>query len=291
MGPLELVKLTPLMQRTSGRTEIRIGLIDGPVALDNPGLAGQNILEVTSKSAASCSRINSAACIHGTFVAGMLCAKRGSAAPAICPDCTLLVRPIFSEITSTSGDMPSARPEELASAMVETINAGARVVNLSAALVQVSVQGERELERALGYAVNRNVIVVVAAGNQGTVGSSVITRHPWVVPVAGCDLQGTPIPESNLGSSIGRNGLMAPGKDIASLGTSDKLQTLGGTSAAAPFVTGAIALLWSEFPKASAAQIKWAATRAAQRTRKTVAPPLLNAWAAYEVMSAAYPTN
>src|SRR5262249_32438106 len=104
MGPLELVKLTPLMQRTSGRTEIRIGLIDGPVALDNSDLAGQNIQEVTSKSGASCSRIHSAACIHGTFVAGMLCAKRGSAAPAICPDCTLLVRPIFSEITSTSGD-------------------------------------------------------------------------------------------------------------------------------------------------------------------------------------------
>jgi len=36
MHPLEIVRLTALMQRTSGRAEIAIGLIDGPVALDHP---------------------------------------------------------------------------------------------------------------------------------------------------------------------------------------------------------------------------------------------------------------
>src|SRR5262249_36560772 len=193
---------------------------------------------------------------------GMLSARRGSGAPAICPDCTVLVRPIFSEIAPINGDMPSAGSDELATALVEAINAGARVINLSAALVQSSAKGDRELEAALSYAVSRNVIVVAAAGNQGTVGSSTITRHPWVVPVTGCDLRGALTPESNLGSSIGRNGVMAPAKDIASVGTSGKPQTLGGTSAAAPFVTGTIALLWSEFPNASAAQIKSAVTQA-----------------------------
>ncbi len=33
MSPLDLVKLTALMERTSGRTELIIGLIDGPIAL------------------------------------------------------------------------------------------------------------------------------------------------------------------------------------------------------------------------------------------------------------------
>ena len=287
VGPLELVKLIPLMQRTSGRAEIMVAVIDGPVAIDNSDLAEQSIRKVGGKSTSSCSRVNSVACVHGTFVAGMLSAKRGSAAPAICPGCTLLVRPIFSEITSIDGDVPSAAPEELATALVETINAGARVINLSAALIQSTAQGERELETALRYAVSRNVIVVAAAGNQGTIGSSVITRHPWVIPVTGCDLRGTLTEESNLGNSIGRNGVMAPAKDIASLGTNGKPQTLGGTSAAAPFVTGTIALLWSEFPKACAAQIKSAVTQAWQQRRRTIAPPLLNAWAAYQVMSTA----
>lgn len=287
MGPLDLVNLTPLMARTTGRAEIKIGLIDGPVAVDHPDLAGQNVREVPGKQSGACSTASSLACMHGTFVAGMLSAKRGSPAPAICPDCTLLVRPIFSETASTNWDMPSAKPEELASAIIETVNAGARLINLSAALAQPSAKGERELEQALDYAAKHNVIITVAAGNQGTVGSSVLTRHPWAIPVAACDLQGRLTAESNLGSSIGRHGLTAPGKDITSLGTDGKPQTSGGTSAAVPFVTGAIALLWSEFPSASASAVKLAVTGVGPPSRKTVVPPLLDAWAAYQALTSA----
>jgi len=285
MGPLDLVNLTPLMARTSGRAEIKIGLIDGPVALDHPDLAAPNIHLVPGKQSGACSTANSVACLHGTFVAGILMAKRGSAAPAICPGCTLLVRPIFAETASANGDMPSAKPEELAQAIVETVNAGAGLINLSAAITQPSANGERELEEALNYAARRNVIVVVAAGNQGTVGSSVITRHSWTIPVAACDLQGRMMAASNLGSSIGRHGLTAPGDEITSLAADGKPQTFGGTSAAVPFVTGAIALLWSEFPGANAAHVKLAIMQAGGQRRKTIAPPLLDAGAAFDAMT------
>jgi subtilisin family serine protease len=285
MRPLELVKLDRLMERSSGRPQVVIGLIDGPVAMDHPDLSRANIREMPGPQSASCSLTSSVACMHGTFVAGILLAKRGSPAPAICPDCLLLVRPIFPEAGAVNGDMPSATPAELAAAIVETVEAGARVINLSAALLQPSQQGEHKLGQALDFAAARGVITVAAAGNQGTVGSSAITRHPWVIPVTGCDLQGRPTAESNLGSSIGRWGLAAPGQNITSLGTNGKPQTFGGTSAAAPFVTGAIALLWSEFPNASAARIKLAVTQAGRRPRRTIAPPLLDAWAAYEAMT------
>jgi subtilisin family serine protease len=132
------------------------------------------------------------------------------------------------------------------------------------------------------------VITVAAAGNQGTVGSSAITRHPWVIPVAACDTRGKPLSESNLGRSIGRRGLSAPGKNVTSLGTNGQPQTFGGTSAAAPFVTGAIALLWSEFPGATAAQIKLVTTQANLAGRGTIAPPVLDAWAAYQTMAAVH---
>jgi subtilisin family serine protease len=128
------------------------------------------------------------------------------------------------------------------------------------------------------------VIVIVAAGNQGTVGSTAITCHPWVIPVVGYDLQGRPMNHSNLGGSIGRRGLGAPGDRITSIGANGKPLTLGGTSAAAPFVTGAIALLWSEFPAATATEMRFAATQAHMPRRTTVVPPLLDAWAAYQVM-------
>ncbi len=286
MGPLDLVKLSPLMQHTAGRREIAIGLIDGPINVSHPDLVGSSIQEIPGKAPGTCSRAGSIACIHGTFVAGILSARRGSSAPAICPDCTLLVRPIFAEGMAGNGDMPSATPAELASAITDTVNAGARVINLSAALLQPSPLGTRELGQALDFAAARGVITVAAAGNQGTVGSSIITRHPWVIPVAGCDLRGWPVGESNFGSSIGRRGLSAPAQDISSLGTDGDRRSFGGTSAAAPFVTGTIALLMSEFPSATAASIKLALLQANGGSRNTVVPPLLDATAAYQRMTA-----
>ena len=284
MVPLDLVRLSSLMRRTSGRREISVGLIDGPVNTSHPDLAGSSIQEVPGKLRGTCAHSSTTACVHGTFVAGILSARRGSAAPAICPGCTLLVRPIFAE-TGSNGDMPSATPEELAAAIADTVGAGARVINLSAALLSPSAKGERELTQALDFAAARRVITVAAAGNQGMVGSSAITRHPWVIPVAGCDVSGRPLDESNFGSSIGRRGLSAPAQDIASLGLNGRPRRFHGTSAAAPFVTGTIALLLSEFPSASDSEVKLALL---QGRRNTVVPPLLNAADAYDRMTARY---
>lgn len=284
MDPLDLVKLTALMERTSGSPELKIGLIDGPVVTRHPDLAGEHLREIPGRNGGACTQANSAACLHGTFVAGILSAKRGSVAPAICPNCTLLVRPIFTETAAANGEMPNATPEALAEAILDCIDAGARVLNVSAALSQPSLKSERALEEALNGAARRGVLVIAAAGNQRTLGSTAITCHPWVIPVVGYDLQGRPMNHSNLGSSIGRRGLGAPGDRITSIGANGKPLTLGGTSAAAPFVTGAIALLWSEFPTATATEMKLAAAQAYVPRRRTVVPPLLDAWAAYQVM-------
>jgi len=118
--------------------------------------------------------------------------------------------------------MPSATPGELAEAIIDSVDAGVRVINLSAALVQPVPNGESSLEEALRYAAHRGVMIVAAAGNQGTVGSSAITRHPWVIPTAACDTHGRPLRASNLGASIGRRGLSAPGENVTSLGTNGK---------------------------------------------------------------------
>ena len=286
MSPLQLVQLVRLMEKTRGRPEIAIALIDGPVATDHPELADAAIRQIPAKLKGTCSRADTVACIHGTMVAGILSARRGSAAPAICPECTLLVRPIFAE-TGGNGRIPNATPEELAEAIVDSVDAGARVINLSSALAQPSSKGEKKLEEALNHAAQRGVITVAAAGNQSMVGSSAITRHPWVIPVAACNIRGRPLSESNFGGSIGRWGLSAPGENVMSLGANGKTQTFGGTSAAAPFVTGAIALLWSEFPDASAAEVKLAITRCGREPRNALVPALLDAGAAHQVMVAA----
>lgn len=290
-NPLDLVNLTPLMELSSGRAETMIALIDGPLATDHKALSSTNIREIPGRLRGTCARANSVACMHGTFIAGILSASRGSDAPSIAPGCTLLVRPIFAETTSENPDMPSATPQELATAIIDCVEAGAHVINLSAALAQLSGKGERRLEEALDYSSKQGSVVVAAAGNQGSIGSSAITRHPWVIPIVACDLRGRPIGYSNFGNSIGRRGLSAPGDGITSLSAGGKSPTFGGTSAAAPFVTGTIALLKSMFPDATAGELKIAITGSHVTRRPAVVPPLLNAWAAYQVIASSRATK
>ena len=176
------------------------------------------------------------------------------------------------------------RARRLAAAILACIDAGARVLNLSLALMQSSTEAKVMLSQALDHAARRGVVIVAAAGNQGTISSTVITAHSWVIPVAACGSSGKPLNETNLGHSIGRRGLRAPGEEITSLGSDGEPITLGGTSTAAPFVTGAIALVWSQFPSASAAQICSTFVHSYARARHSVVPPLLNAWAAYQTL-------
>jgi subtilisin family serine protease len=273
------------MDRTQGRPEVTVGLIDGPVTMDHPDLARARIRQIPGTIGGACSSIGSEACRHGTFVAGILCADRRSVAPAICPGCTILIRPVFAEALANGALLPGTTPKELATAIIECVEAGAGVVNLSLALSRSSPNGEPELTAALDFAAQRGVIVVAAAGNQGLVGSSAATRHPWVIPVVACDLEGRPAHRTNLGGSLGRRGLRAPDAGVTSLGSEGQPLTFGGTSVAAPFVTGTIALLWSEFPDATAAEIRTAVSPARASNRVSIVPPLLDAWGAFDIVS------
>jgi hypothetical protein len=96
MNLLDLVWLSPQMALTSGRSEIRVGIVDGPADLSHPSLAGARIVEIGPSSSA-CRKQSSAGCVHGTFVVGMLAARREYLATSICPGCTFLIRSIFPE--------------------------------------------------------------------------------------------------------------------------------------------------------------------------------------------------
>ena len=280
MNALELVGLAPVMARTEGSSTVSIGLLDGPVAVDQPGLNSDRI-HLLPAATTGRMPVCAESCAHATMVAGILIARRGSSAPAICPGCHLLVRPVLAD--NGMAGTRSASPAELAAGILDCLAAGAHVLNLSLTLSSWSASDGRVLEGALDEAARRRVLVVAAAGNQAVVGSSVITRHPWVIPVVACDQAGRPTPYSNVGPSIGRRGLSAPGVAIASLATGVGPRTLSGTSADAPFVTGAVALLRSAFPAAGVAEIKRAAL-GASAVRRSVVPPVLDAWAAYQYL-------
>jgi subtilisin family serine protease len=281
VDPLDLVNLRPLMKLTSGRPEILVGLIDGPVATEVTYLASENIRAVTDSPQASC-QSTGAACQHGTFIAAVLSARRSAPAPAICPDCTLLVRPIFLEASANEGDlMPRATPEELASAIVQSARADVHVLNLSLATAGHSARGERVLQQALDEAAKRGMLVVAAAGNQRHIGSSPITAHPWVIPVTAYGLTGRPLEFSGSGASIGKRGIGAAGEGVLGPMPDASQAEWAGTSVAAPFVTGTIALLWSQIPRASPGDVRFVVNQRGTRGGRSIVPPLLNAWRAY----------
>jgi subtilisin family serine protease len=282
---LQRVSLPALMDITAGAPNVAVALIDGPVAQDHPDLANNNIQVLPVTDAPGCSRPASPACAHGTAVAGVLHARRGGPAPGICPECPLLVRSIFSEdaILAANDGMPGASGPQLADALLEAVDAGARVINLSVGLTEAFSRADTAIDHALARAANRGVVVVAAAGNQGILGSSIITRHPWVIPVTACDRHGRVSAQSNIGASIGRRGLAAPGDEVTTLKPSGGYATFSGSSAAAPFVSGTVALLWAMFPAANAAQLRSAILGEPYR-RRSVVPPLLNAWAAYQTL-------
>lgn len=277
MDYLDLTGLSKLMSLTYGKPDITIGLIDGPADTKHSDLEDSKIISLSSRGV--CAYRDSNACAHGTFIAGILSGKRNSNAPGICPGCTLILRPIFSE--DMTGNVPSTSPKKLSAAIIECVNANAKIINMSVSLTQPA-SSDPDLIEALNYALKHNVIAVVSAGNQGIIGDSCLTSHPWVIPVIACDSQGKPTDSSNLGKCIGMCGLSAPGKGITSLAPGGKSQIMCGTSVAAPFVTGTIALLWSLFPKTTATEIKLALRPSRSHT---IVPPLLDALGAYKLLA------
>ena len=163
---LNLVRLAPLMEEGDGDPTIAVGIIDGPVDLGHPAFAGSSLRTVKPDQIAVCRGAQSAACSHGTAIAGILFAERGSPAPAICPSCTFLLYPIFPEDDRSA----AVTPGELARAIVETVHAGARIINLSLAVIPADTSVDRELDEACRYAASHGVVLVAAAGNQGRIG-------------------------------------------------------------------------------------------------------------------------
>jgi subtilisin family serine protease len=287
MDPLDQINLGPLMNISSGISQVAIGVIDGPVDFSHPALKGSKIRTVKDSQLVACKKADSIACMHGTFIAGILCSMRGLYAPAICPNCEVIFYPIFSEEQLNTNEarntIPSSTPEELSKAIVQIIDAGAKIVNLSLELSSSSLIKHQRLKEAYDYALRKGVILVAAAGNQGNIGHITMLDHRWLIPVAACDSQGRIDPKSNFGHSIGKRGLMAPGVNITSTAPNGQYAQMSGTSVAAPFVTGTIALLWSIFPQAPAHKIIRSLFSNKIHNR-TIIPPLLYAHEAYKLL-------
>jgi hypothetical protein len=220
----------------------------------------------------SCSVNPRSACDHGTFVMGLLGARPDALLPGFCSDCEFLHFPLFVDEV-----VPQASVEQLARAIMVVVAAGARLINLSLAILGDDAQDNRELTTALDRAEASGAVLLVAAGNQGRLAMGQLLSHPVTVPVVAVDAEHKLLPDCNFGPSISRRGVSAFGHEVLGYAPGGGTTVMSGTSVATAVATGILSQVWSARPETEGAKIRAGLARLAPRNGPV--PPMLNSHA------------
>ncbi|MDF6045245.1 type VII secretion-associated serine protease mycosin [Streptomyces sp. JH14] len=257
---LQRVLLDELWQDTRGKG-VRVAVIDTGVDNTNPQLrqavdasAGADYLE-GGRSDGTVDEVG-----HGTKVAGIIAARprTGTGFVGLAPEATII--PIRQNDEKNSG-----KDTTMAAAIDHAIAAGARVINISQdttkALTPASTLG-----RAVARALDKDIVVVASAGNDGTDGRLKKTypaAFDGVLAVGSSDRNNERAPFSQAGTFVG---VAAPGVDIVSTVPGNGQCADNGTSFSAPYVSGVAALMRAKYPEWTAPQIVARIEQTAERS-------------------------
>jgi subtilisin family serine protease len=190
--------------------------------------------------------------VHGTHVAGIIAAEENTGLiSGIAPKAKIL--PLnFMDHQQAGGSMGDA-----IMAIEYSIKRGVKIINASWGGSSCSVS----LKSTIDKLADNNILFVAAAGNEGLELDS-SPEYPAAYRSISQLTVGAIMPSSRMAGFSNYSDklvdLMAPGSMIWSTVPNNNYDALSGTSMAAPFVTGAAALLWSKFPEASLSEIKMA---------------------------------
>lgn len=188
---------------------------------------------------------------HGSWVASLAAgrgAPDGTGMIGVAPEANLLSISVGFGAAATV-----SFTEQVAKAIRWAVDNGADVINLS--FTTNTLDWDESWDSAFLYAFERDVVVVVAAGNRGT-GTDVIgapATIPGVLTVAGVDQTGTAsFGASTQGITIG---IAAPSEGLLGVSADGKVVSWDGTSGAAPIVAGIVALVRAAHPDLNAANV------------------------------------
>ncbi len=192
---------------------------------------------------------------HGTHVAGIVASNGRGAPRGVAPSSTILPVRVFKP------GFRDANSLDIARGVLWAVQHGARVMNMSLGSPQPS---PFHMQRAVELARERGVVVVASAGNCGPTCNRSWPAADASLGVGAVDRNARRAPFSAVGDHVS---LVAPGVEVVSAfpgGTA----SADGTSMAAPFVSGAAAVLIAQVPALRGEVV----TEALKRTARDLGP-------------------
>jgi cyanobactin maturation PatA/PatG family protease len=236
---MEIPGLKELWDQTLGDPRVCIAVLDGPVDLSHPSLAGANLVQLETLVSTSANR--GPALVHGTHVASVIFGQHNGPIKGIAPGCRGLVVPIFSD--GVNGSIAPCSQLDLARAITQAAQAGAHIINISGGELSVSGTAHPLLADTIQNCADNNILIVAAVGNDGCACLHVPGALPSVLAVGAMDAEGLPLDFSNWGESYQTQGILAPGENVLGAKPEGGTITNSGTSYATPLVSGIAALL------------------------------------------------
>jgi thermitase len=217
---------------TTGSPTITIAILDTGVDLDHPDLASKIVRTVNFSSSPTVGDVRG----HGTHVAGIAAAitNNGIGVAGLGYSATIMNVKVL-------GDDGRGSYSWIASGIVWAADNGAEVINLSLGGSAAS----SALEGAINYAWNKGVVVVAAAGNDGSTSPCYPAYYTNCIAVAATDPSDELVGFSNRGGWVD---VAAPGVVVVSTYLSTingGYNFMSGTSMASPHVAGLAALVFT----------------------------------------------
>ncbi|MGC0378389.1 type VII secretion-associated serine protease mycosin [Streptomyces sp. SAI-229] len=256
---LEAMHTDEVWQTTKG-AGVTVAVLDTGVEADHPDLDG-NVLTGKDLVGFGAKEGDRAWARHGTAMAGIIAGHghgpdNADGVMGIAPEAKILpVRVILEDGDDARAKARETRGNALAEGIRWAADNGADVINLSLGDDSASAHPEPGEDQAIQYALRKGVTVVASAGNGGEKGDHVSypAAYPGVIAATAVDRYGTRAPFS---TRRWYATVSAPGVDVIIADPDHKYYEGWGTSAAAAFVSGAVALVKAAHPDLAPAQIK-----------------------------------
>ncbi|MFF7182414.1 type VII secretion-associated serine protease mycosin [Streptomyces sp. NPDC008121] len=258
--------------RTTRGERVTVAVLDTGVDADHPDLAG-SVLTGTDLIGFGAREGDRAWARHGTAMAGIIAGHghgpdRQDGVLGVAPQARILPVRVILEGTDKARDKArKSRGTALAEGIRWAVDHGADVINLSLGDDSESAHPDAGEDAAVQYALAKGVSVVASAGNGGEKGDHISfpAAYPGVIAVTAVDRYGT---HASFSTSRWYATVSAPGVDIVMADPDRRYYQGWGTSAAAAFVSGAVALVRSAHPDLTPAQVKKLLTDTARNRPK-----------------------